>query len=98
MEQIQSKVEQLRLTSADFSYFLKTHFKSLSDIEITLTVSKGDIDKITEELLKELEGPTVIYPDKILAEPVRFTQIRFFPFTLITLKEEKSNGTATEPL
>jgi hypothetical protein len=96
MEQTPSKIGQLQDMCGDLSYFFKAHFKSLSDIEITLTISKEDIDKISEELFKELQNCTLIYPDKVLAEPARVTQIRFYPFTLVTLKEQKDNG--TEPI
>jgi hypothetical protein len=95
MEQTQNKIEQLRHMCAYLSYFLKAHFKSLSDVEITLTISKEDIHRISEELLKEAQTCSVIYPEFNPVEPVRFTKIRFYPFTLVTLKEEKTNGTTT---
>jgi hypothetical protein len=93
MEQSKSKIQQLRNMCGDLNSFLKANFKSLSDVEITLTISKEDIDKISEELFKESASSILIYPDNIPAVPKRFTQIRFYPFTLINLKEEKSNGT-----
>lgn len=92
--QTRNTIEQLRNMAGDFSFFLKSHFKSLSDVEIILTVSEEDRYKLSAEVLKEAQSHSLIYPEFDPTKPVKFTQLRFFPFTLITLKEA-TNATAT---